>query len=150
MARRIPGEFVPLDVNLPSDIKIRRAGPHAELLYVRGLIYLKGVPTDGFIPEFDLPVLSAGCLQVPRAVKALVTAGLWVEGEHEGVPGWFCTAWLKWNASEAEKDEQRVQKRMGALKSHHERGLHDDEPHDECPICQKGKRNASPALQQVL
>ena len=32
MASRIPGEFVQLDLNLPSDPKIRRAGPDAACL----------------------------------------------------------------------------------------------------------------------
>ena len=145
MARRIPGEFVPLDVNMPHDIKVRRAGPHAELLYIRGLIYLKKAPTDGFIPKFDLPALSSGCLQVAKSVKALVTVGLWIEGEHEGVTGWYCVAWLKWNSSEAEKDEQRSQRRLGALKTNHDRGLHKEEPHDDCPKCDKeGERRGAP------
>lgn len=142
MARKIPGEFVPLDVNLPHDLKIRRAGPEAELLYIRGLIYLKKAPTDGFIPEFDLPALSAGCLKVPHAARKLVEVGLWKPGEHEGAVGWFCAAWLKWNNSEAEKAEQRRSRKLGALKTNHDRGLHAEEPHDDCPTCQKGANAA--------
>ena len=53
MARKIPGEFVPLDLDMPRDIKIRKAGPDAELLYIRGLIYLKSAKYDGFVPDFD-------------------------------------------------------------------------------------------------
>ena len=34
MASRIPGEFVQLNLNLPSDPKIRRAGPDAARLGV--------------------------------------------------------------------------------------------------------------------
>ena len=64
MGRRIPKEFVPLDLNLPSDAAIRRAGPDAELLYIRGLIYLKRTGSDGFIPAYDLPALAVGLRNV--------------------------------------------------------------------------------------
>ena len=138
MARRIPGEFVPLDLDLPRDIKIRKAGPDAELLYIRGLIYLKSADHDGFIPGFDVPALAVGCRAIPQSTKALVAAGLWEESELDGMEGYLCKAWLKWNMSQAEQDEQRKQRRVGALKTNHDRGQHDEEPHGECPKCQKG------------
>ena len=37
MARRIPGEFVPVSVNLASDPAVMRLDPLAELLFRRGL-----------------------------------------------------------------------------------------------------------------
>ena len=70
MGRRIPKEFVPLDLNLPSDAAIRRAGPDAELLYIRGLIYLKRTGSDGFIPAYDLPALAVGLKNVKTAEGA--------------------------------------------------------------------------------
>lgn len=135
MARRIPGEFVPLDLNMPRDIKIRKAGPDAELVYIRGLIYLKQGESDGFIPEFDLPVLSVGCKSVPASVKKLVSAELWRTAIRDGVSGWECVAWLKWNSSEDEKDSMRDERRIGALKTNHGKGQHADEPHPDCPKC---------------
>lgn len=151
MARRIPGEFVPLDVNLPHDLRIRRAGPDAELLYIRGLVYLKKATTDGFIPAFDIPALSVGCARVPSATKKLVAEGLWIEAERDGVTGWECRKWHAWNASEAEKAEQRETRRIGALKTNHDRGLH-EEPHTDCPKCQKrgGGDGAPVALHRAL
>lgn len=135
MARKIPGEFVPLDLNLPRDVKIRKAGPEAELLYIRGLIYLKGTDSDGFIPDFDLPVIGVGCNRVPQAAKRLVTVGLWDVAERDDMTGYQCRAWLKWNLSRKEVEEQRQQRRIGALKTNHNRGDHTEQPHRECPLC---------------
>lgn len=146
MARRIPGEFVPLDLNLPRDIKIRKAGPDAELLYIRGLIYLKGADYDGFIPDFDIPALAVGCRNIPASTKKLVAVGLWERVEHDDMQGYNCTAWLKWNMSQAELEEQRIARRLGALKTNHDRGLHKDEPHPECERCKKGSRGGKAKL----
>ena len=146
MARRIPGEFVPLDLDLPRDIKIRKAGPDAELLYIRGLIYLKAADHDGFIPDFDIPALAVGCRAVPSSVKKLVAAGLWEPAELDGMSGYLCRAWLKWNMSRAELEEQRAKRKIGALKTNHDRGLHADESHPECPKCRKEGPDERPHL----
>lgn len=130
MARKIPGEFVPLDINMPRDSSIRRAGPDAELLYIRGLIYLKMADSDGFIPDFDLEVVAVGLKRTKEAVTALVREGLWLDG----VGGWTCKAWLKWNLSQEEQAEEKERKRIGALKSNHKQGRH-EAPDRDCPLC---------------
>lgn len=131
MARKIPREFVPLDLQLPRDPAIRRAGPTAELLFIRGLIYLKASNSDGFIPEFDLPVVGVGIPATAKAAGALVDAGLW----QPSPGGWLCRSWLKWNLSEAEKVEEREQRKLGALKSNHKQGRHADSAMPDCPMC---------------
>lgn len=146
MARKIPGEFVPLDLDLPRDIKIRKAGPDAELLYIRGLIYLKAADYDGFIPDFDIPALAVGCKAVPASIKRLLTVGLWEPSELDGMAGYYCRAWLKWNMSRAELEEQRAQRKIGALKTNHDRGLHKEERHPECPKCRKEDPDERPQL----
>jgi hypothetical protein len=93
MARHTPGNYVPLDVNYPHDAAIRAAGEAAELLYVRALAYCKRVKTDGFVPSYDLPVVSIGMRSVPRRVAALVKHGLWTEE----AGGYRVKAWGKWN-----------------------------------------------------
>ncbi len=130
MARRIPGEFVPLDLRLPRDPAIRQAGPDAELLYVRGLIYLKGAETDGVIPSYDLPVVAVGLRSPEKSVAALVAANLWTVAPG----GWLCRSWLKWNASEAEKAADRAKNRLGAIKANHKQGRH-VVADPECPLC---------------
>ena len=134
MARRIPGEFVPLDLNLPSDAAIRRAGPDAELLYIRGLIYIKRTGSDGFIPEYDLPALAVGCRNTKASTAALVKASLWSESEEDGEPGWMCRSWLKWNMSQQEIADARAERKAGALKTNHGKGLHAT-PVAGCPEC---------------
>ncbi len=131
MSRKIPREFVPLDLNMPRDPKIRRAGPDAELLYIRGLIYLKQSDSDGIIPDYDLDVVGAGLKNITKSRDALVRVELWdaVEG------GWVCRSWLKWNLSQAEQADERELKKQGALKSNHLQGRHKETPHPDCPIC---------------
>ena len=60
MAKSTPSMFVPLDVNYMRDPRIRRAGPDAELLYLRALAYAKGGETDGFVHDFDLDANASG------------------------------------------------------------------------------------------
>lgn len=134
MARRIPGEFVPLDLNLPSDPKIRRAGPDAELLYIRTLIYIKRTGSDGFIPEYDLPVVGAGLKNIKASVAALVRVKLWATGKRDDADGWDCAAWLKWNMSQSEIADARAERKLGALKTNHGKGLH-LAPVPGCPDC---------------
>lgn len=130
MARKIPGEFVPLDLNMPRDPAIRRAGPDAELLYIRGLIYLKQIESDGFIPEYDLPVVGVGLKRVEASATALEREGLWLKRPG----GWECKSWLKWNASREELDKKREERRLGAIKSNHRQGRHETVDTD-CPLC---------------
>ena len=135
MARRIPGIFVPLDMNLPHDDAIRSAGPWAELLYVRGIAYAKRCGRDGSIPKYDLPVVAIG---IPGNAKthaaALVTHGLWIDGGDQ----WSIRSWLKWNLSLEEQAAEKEAKRLGAIKTNHKKHT---EPVDSCPIC-RGEMDA--------
>ena len=135
MSRRIPGEFVPLDLNLPSDAAIRRAGPDAELLYIRGLIYLKRVGSDGFIPAYDLPAFAVGLKNVKASTAKLTKVQLWVDAERDDEPGWECRSWLKWNMSQQEIADARSERKAGALKTNHSKGLHAT-PVAGCPDCE--------------
>ena len=96
MARQTPGNYVPLDVNYARDVKIRKAGPGAELLYIRALAYAKGSRTGGFVSEWDLDVVGIGLRANSLNAKRLVEVGLWERVED----GWVITSWERWNASE--------------------------------------------------
>lgn len=76
MARRIPGEFVPCDVNLASDPSIMRAGPMAELLFRRGNEYAKRADRDGDLYSVELPIIANGIPQPKKQADALVREGL--------------------------------------------------------------------------
>lgn len=116
---RIPDMFVPLAVNYPRDRAIRRAGPEAELVFIRALVFLKGTKTDGFLADFDLDAAMVGIKPawVTRAVAALVKAELWTVVED----GWQVRSWAKWNATQTEIAEDREAKREGGTKGNHKK-----------------------------
>lgn len=133
MARRIPGVFVPVDVNLSSDQRIIRVGAMGELLYRRGLEHVKKTGRDGVIFHAELPEFARGIATPAKQAAALVHEGLWVERDGES---WQVRSWLKWNASNAERAEQKEKNRLGALKTNHAQGRHET-PYPDCPECQK-------------
>lgn len=112
MARKIPGEFVPLSVDLAADPAILEAGPDAELLYIRALQYAKRQRTDGLVPKPALPRLTLGLRRPTTLPKRLADAGLWevVEG------GWRIRSWLRWNLSLEEQEARREQNRVNVQK----------------------------------
>ena len=92
--RYTPGNYVPLDVNYARDIAIRKAGPNAELLFLRSLAYAKGALTSGFVSDFDLEVVAVGMRSVKAAAEKLVEVTLWVRVSD----GWLIRSWERWNA----------------------------------------------------
>lgn len=132
MAASTPSVYVPLDANYLRDPRIRRAGPDAELLYVRALAYAKGGETDGFVYDYDLDVISVGLNKVPQRVAALVREKAWEEREG----GWFICGWFKWNKSTDALREKRIRHAQGAAKTNHKK--HVDRGYDfihDCPVC---------------
>lgn len=136
MARRIPGEFVPCDVNMSTDPAIMRAGAMAELLFRRGLEYAKKNSRDGDLYELDLPLIALGIPKPAAAAEALVREGLWLQRKD----GWQIRSYLKWNLSQEERAGKREQNRVGALKSNHKQGRHSEDLNPECPLCLKGAK----------
>jgi hypothetical protein len=121
MARSAPSVYVPLDVNYMRDPRIRRAGPDAELLYIRALAYAKGGETDGLVHDYDLEVIAVGLRGVPARVAALVRERAWEEREG----GWFIAGWFNWNESMATLRDQKRRRAIGAAKTNH--GKHTDD-----------------------
>lgn len=103
---KLPGPYVPLDVHYARDEAIRRAGPDAELLYIRGLAYSKGHYKDGLIPDYDLAVVAVGLWRVQSRVDALVREELWLPVDG----GWHIRSWHLWN----ETSEQTAAKKKRA------------------------------------
>lgn len=100
---KTPGLYVPLDVNYVSDEGIRRAGAAAELLFIRGIAYSKRTQSDGFLPDYDLPVISVGLPTVREAVTALVERELWLAVDG----GWQIRSWRRWNEVHGDAAEKR-------------------------------------------
>ena len=109
---KLPGLYVPLDVNYVSDEGIRRAGPDAELLFVRGLAYAKRTKSDGFLPDYDLPVIAVGLYGVEASIKALVSWELWEEEDD----GWRIRSWDRWNPPGEEEERERKRALAAARK----------------------------------
>lgn len=131
MGRRIPGEFVPCDVNLSSDPSIMRAGPMAELLFRRANEHAKRAARDGVIYKVELPLVAHGMTRPERLADALVANNLWVdEGEH-----WRIRSFLKWNLSQAEQQTEREKKQAAAILGNHKKH-HQTERSADCPHCE--------------
>ena len=151
MARKIPKEFVPFDFTLPDRAQTRRAGLDGELLYYRSIMWCKrNAWTNGFIPEAELESVGKRFPEARRAKAAglLVAVEYWICDEQDGEPGWRIPSWLAWNPSRDEMDEAHAARVLGAIKSHHKRGLHADQPDPCCPSCAAGQ-GAVLKLQQV-
>lgn len=100
--------YVPLDVNYVDDPKVMRAGPYAELVYVRSMALAKRLNEDGRIDPCHVRRLCDG-IEDPNAVVAvLLEQGLWInENGHYRI-----AAWLKHNPSAAELDGKREADRV--------------------------------------
>lgn len=131
---RIPGLFVPLDVNYPRDRAIRRAGPEAELVFIRGLVFTKGTKTDGFLADFDLDAAMVGLKPawVKKGVDALVKVGLWTVVDD----GWQVRSWAKWNSTQEQIAEDQEAKREGGKQGNHKRWhVEKNKVDPKCDLC---------------
>lgn len=127
---RIPGEFVPLDVNYAHDRDLRAAGPMAELLFIRGLAYVKRMRSAGLVPDYDLPVVGVGIPSPAKHAATLVRKDLWekVDG------GWLIRSWSKWNPrSEAQVAKQ--QSKGGSLGNHNRWHVEKGGWSEDCEFC---------------
>lgn len=131
---RIPGLFVPLDVNYPRDRAIRRAGPEAELVFIRGLVFTKGTKTDGFLADFDLDAAMVGLKPawVKKGVDALVKVGLWTVVDD----GWQVRSWAKWNSTQEQIAKDQEAKREGGKQGNHKRWhIEKNKIDPKCDLC---------------
>lgn len=96
MARQTPGNYVPLDVNYVRDAAVRKAGPMAELLYIRSLAYAKGAKRGGVVPDYDLEVVGIGITRLKSLAAKLVEVGLWTRE----ADGWRIRSWERWNGED--------------------------------------------------
>lgn len=126
--------YVPSDVNTAYDPAIIAAGPMAELLFRRGNEHAKRLDRDGVILAAELAIIARGISTPTKQAAALVAHGLWEDVEG----GWRIRSWFKWNLTQQEVAAQRRKKQDAALRSHHRRGLHDEIPESQCPICKEG------------
>jgi len=132
MGRTAPSIYVPLDANYLRDPRIRRAGPDAELLYLRSLAYAKGGETDGMVHDYDLDVIAVGLNRVQARVSALVREKAWEEREG----GWFICGWFNWNEPVAKLADKKRRQAEGAAKTNHRKHTENGVPFvGSCQVC---------------
>lgn len=132
MPKHAPSVYVPLDANYLRDPRIRRAGPDAELLYIRALAYAKAGETDGLVYDFDLDAIAAGLKRVPQRVDALVREKAWERREE----GWFICGWFNWNDPVDKLREQKRKRAEGAAKTNHGKHIGNGHPFvGSCLVC---------------
>lgn len=130
-----PRLYVPLDVNAMDDPRLVRAGPMAELLYVRALQVCKRLGTDGQIDEALLGRVAAGLADPAALVCALVDQGAWLV-----VPGgWQIAAWGRWNLSQEQLDARRG---AGAQANHQRWHVQRGVVAPGCTLCNVGHPSA--------
>lgn len=129
MPAKIPGEFVPLDVNYAHDRAIRQAGPMAELLFIRAMTYARRMKTSGYVPDYDLEVIGVGIPKLKQQAEALVRVRLWAAA----AGGWKFRSWDKWNPV-SDADRQVRQSKGGRL-GNHNRWHVDGVASDDCEFC---------------
>jgi hypothetical protein len=116
----------------PQMVAATKSAPLARFLYTEGLLYIRRCGRDGTIPKYALGEVGADLPSVPRLVKALVEAGLWIDDGHM----WTVKSWAAWNLTSAVKAEKREKKRIDGAKSAHRR-WHSDSPDSNCEYCQE-------------
>lgn len=117
MARRIPSEFVPLDVHYARDRAIRCVGVAGEVLFIRSLAAARLHKSGGFVADFDLSSLTFGIRRPAEVVRALVREGLWLEVDG----GWSIRSWEKWNGTKDEVNAEKAAESEGGARGNHQR-----------------------------
>ncbi len=117
MVAKAPSVYVPLDANYLRDPRIRKAGPDAELLFIRSLAYAKAGETDGMVWDYDLDAVATGLRRVPDRVAALVREKAWEPRES----GWFICGWFNWNEPTSKLRARRQSQAVGAAKTNHQK-----------------------------
>jgi len=104
MSKRVPGIFQKIDPWISDDPAILEAGgAFAELLYIRGLCYIRRSRTYGTIPKKCFGEISDGIPSAQKYCAGLVKAELWIETDDGR--GWTVRNWSCWNLT---KDEEQA------------------------------------------
>lgn len=101
--------------------KILAAGPWAELLDVRGIIWCAGQETDGLVSSDSLAVIARGIPKVKQQVEKLIQVGRWetVDG------GWMVLKYLDYNPSREQCEKRRQDGKERAARSREQKAKHE-------------------------
>lgn len=146
-----------VDDKLHEHKKGRDAGKAAMGVWVLAGSYCADNLTNGFVARRVLNRWG-----VPRDAAALVEAGLWLPGEHEGEAGWWFHDWTKFQPTKdkVEADRAAARERMRQLRSGersaeqpanvHDRGVRDPVPSSPVPLSVVTSLGQSPSALAAL
>lgn len=112
--------WVKLDDGFFLNPKVMAAGPQAATFYLAALCWSGSANTDGFIPDYALPAISAqvSCRSRAEIAQRLRSAELW----REAPGGHVIHDFLQWQASADDRSHQRKRNRAKAER-HRERAV---------------------------
>lgn len=82
-----------ISCDIPNDIRTITVGPHAELLYVRSLLFVKRMEQDGWLSHGQVRVISHGIPKYNHLAKQLVGVGLWDVATVDRLVGYRIREW---------------------------------------------------------
>lgn len=138
MARRRPdlGAWARLSARIIHDPDFLAASGDARLLFLTSIALAKNVNRDGLISLRAMVGIQHGVMteaEVTEAAHELIGLGLWTPG---GAAGTYCVRqFTKWNETAEEMETAALRKRVGALKTNHALGRHQDKREADCPDC---------------
>lgn len=94
--------------------KVEAAGPWAELLDMRAIIYCARNETDGLVTPTALSKISTSIPNPKARALRLVEVGRWKPNDHGG---WWIHDFLDYNPSKAQLEETRAEGRVRAKRS---------------------------------
>ena len=97
--------WLKLDDQYDDHEKIVAAGPMAELLDVRGMLFCARRETDGFVPYTQLAALGRDLKAPKKLAEALVEVGRWEDDPDE--KGWWVHDYLVYNPPSEKKNAER-------------------------------------------
>lgn len=94
-----------VDDHLHASRKAAKAGAAAMGLWVLAGSWSAAEELDGFVPAYMVARLAGG--EGDNMASALVRAGLWLEGEHDGEAGFRFHQWAEYQPTKAQLDQKR-------------------------------------------
>lgn len=109
------------DDRLPSSRKAAKAGVAAMGLWVLAGCWSAGEELDGFVPAYMVTRLAGA--DGDALASSLVSAGFWLEDQHEGEDGYRFHQWGEYQPTRAQLEVKREQarERMNRVRANRER-----------------------------
>lgn len=119
--RKRLGPYAKLSATYYRDDAIMAAGEAAEVLFTRSLAFCAETPSNGFITDLQVALITIGLRKVEERIKTLLDYDIWQKVDD----GYVVRQWLKWNPSAEEAGMVRKNDRERKAKL---RAVSDDVP----------------------